>query len=139
MTIAHTNVLGTSYFLSSKARRKSRSGSTSFVLKQNDNVEAIVVKSAAELGAWIPIGSAFALRGLTPLKLEIFGRNFVVWDSYQQENSSGRWGRSNKLKHDKTTQWSVLEDACPHRLAPLSQSRIDRSTGCIERAAARAE
>lgn len=28
--------------------------------------------------------------------------------------------------------WSVMSDACPHRLAPLSQGRVDPDTGCLE-------
>ena len=28
--------------------------------------------------------------------------------------------------------WSVVLDACPHRLAPLSQGRVDAATGCLE-------
>ncbi len=29
-------------------------------------------------------------------------------------------------------EWSALVDACPHRLAPLSQGRVDPQSGCIE-------
>lgn len=28
--------------------------------------------------------------------------------------------------------WNTVEDTCPHRLAPLSEGRIDPSNGCIE-------
>jgi pheophorbide a oxygenase len=34
--------------------------------------------------------------------------------------------------HNKQSgQWSAVEDTCPHRLAPLSEGRVDES-GCIE-------
>ena len=69
-------------------------------------------------GAWVPVGSASCFKGLTPLRIELFGHNFCVWD-------------------DDTGQWSVLLDECPHRLAPLSQGRIvvdgdNGGGGCIE-------
>lgn len=32
---------------------------------------------------------------------------------------------------EKTSQWRVFEDQCPHRLAPLSQGRINQA-GCLE-------
>ena len=46
------------------------------------------------IGAWIPIASASALTGLGPQRIEVMGLELVVWES---------------------------NDACPHRLAPLSQ------------------
>ena len=45
------------------------------------------------------------------------------------------WHKPLPPKSKKTavpTEWSALVDACPHRLAPLSQGRVDPSTGCIE-------
>lgn len=65
-------------------------------------------------GAWIPVGSASALQGLTPVKITIMGRDFAVWQD------------------ETTLQWSVVQDMCPHRLAPLSQGRVDPKSGCIE-------
>jgi len=64
------------------------------------------------VGAWIPIASAHALRGLGPQKIRVMGLDLVVWQS--------------------NTNWSVMGDTCPHRLAPLSQGRVDPETGCIE-------
>jgi nitrite reductase/ring-hydroxylating ferredoxin subunit len=68
---------------------------------------------APTLGAWIPVGSVSSLRGLTPVQVEIMGMNYVVW-----QNQNG--------------QWSLLEDACPHRLVPLSQGRMNTDTNCLE-------
>jgi nitrite reductase/ring-hydroxylating ferredoxin subunit len=67
-----------------------------------------------QLGAWIPIGSASALASLSPTSIKVMNLDLAVW--YREE----------------TKQWSVLSDACPHRLAPLSQGRINPETGCIE-------
>ena len=67
-----------------------------------------------EVGAWIPIHSKRALRGLGPQQIRVMGLDLVVW-------------KDEIHKH-----WSVMVDACPHRLAPLSQGRVDPETGCIE-------
>lgn len=67
---------------------------------------------SSSIGAWLPIGSAKTLGGETPVQVEVAGEKLVVWRSGET--------------------WSVMKDACPHRLAPLSQGRVDLSTGCIE-------
>jgi phenylpropionate dioxygenase-like ring-hydroxylating dioxygenase large terminal subunit len=68
----------------------------------------------AQLGAWIPIGAASKLASLSPTSIKVMNLDLAVWYS------------------EETKQWSVLSDACPHRLAPLSQGRINPATGCIE-------
>tara|TARA_B100001113_G_scaffold353592_1_gene358557 strand:- start:2083 stop:3312 length:1230 start_codon:yes stop_codon:yes gene_type:complete len=65
-----------------------------------------------KMGTWLPIGSKVSLPNKSRLK--IANKNYVVWNN------------------PKTLKWSLLKDACPHRLAPLSQGRIDSQTGCIE-------
>lgn len=73
------------------------------------------------VGAWIPIGSASSLQGLGPQQIRVMGLDLVVW-------------LTNKISDagQDTPTWSVMVDACPHRLAPLSQGRVDPETGCIE-------
>lgn len=74
------------------------------------------------LGAWMPLGSASSLMGLTPVQIKICGIDIAVWHT-----------PTKKMKDPMTTvEWSALIDACPHRLAPLSQGRVDPNTGCIE-------
>ena len=53
-----------------------------------------------------------SLVGDVPAHVELVGLKLVVWRS--------------------GTTWSVMRDVCPHRLAPLSMGRVDKSTGCIE-------
>jgi len=72
-----------------------------------------VVKKG-DLGAWLPIGSASALVGDTPTAITVAGIPLVVW------------------KSPISAKWSVMRDQCPHRLAPLSQGRVDTQTGCLE-------
>jgi phenylpropionate dioxygenase-like ring-hydroxylating dioxygenase large terminal subunit len=76
-----------------------------------------------QLGAWIPVGSASSLKGLTPVQIEIMGTNYVVWDSPKNDDNDDTNNNSN---------WSVMVDVCPHRLVPLSQGRINPDSGCIE-------
>jgi len=74
--------------------------------------EALDADLEEGIGAWIPIASASALKGLGPERIEVMGLELVVWEG----NGT----------------WSVMSDACPHRLAPLSQGRVDPETKCIE-------
>ena len=71
-----------------------------------------------ERGAWLPIGSAGALRDLTPTRVEIAGKKLAVWRTVDPKTGED--------------QWAVMADACSHRLAPLSQGRVDPATGCVE-------
>eukprot|EP00586_Coscinodiscus_wailesii_P003421 CAMPEP_0172484854 /NCGR_PEP_ID=MMETSP1066-20121228/12498_1 /TAXON_ID=671091 /ORGANISM="Coscinodiscus wailesii, Strain CCMP2513" /LENGTH=520 /DNA_ID=CAMNT_0013249653 /DNA_START=1 /DNA_END=1563 /DNA_ORIENTATION=+ len=66
-----------------------------------------------EIGAWIPLGSQKALSDLGPTSVTIMGHRLVVFE--------GKGGK-----------WSALDDACSHKLAPLSQGRYDEDSGCIE-------
>lgn len=72
-----------------------------------------VERNEENVGAWVPIHAVSSLQGLGPQQITIMGIDMVVWES---PNGT----------------WSVMTDACPHRLAPLSQGRVDPETGCIE-------
>jgi phenylpropionate dioxygenase-like ring-hydroxylating dioxygenase large terminal subunit len=76
-----------------------------------------------QLGAWMPLGSASCLTGLTPVQIRVCGIDIAVWHKPLPRNAK---------KDAVATQWSALVDACPHRLAPLSQGRVDPNSGCIE-------
>jgi nitrite reductase/ring-hydroxylating ferredoxin subunit len=56
---------------------------------------------------WYPIGVAAYLDEGKPHSIQLLGKEFVLW--YSQTDK----------------QWSVLADACPHRLAPLSEGRVE--------------
>ena len=70
-------------------------------------------------GVWLPIASIIELTGgneekvRMPKRVEVAGTKFAVWQS------------------STTKMWSVVEDICPHRKAPLSQGRI-AETGNLE-------
>jgi len=76
-----------------------------------------------QLGAWMPLGSAKALTGLNPVKIRLCGLDLAVWHKPLPKGSR---------RDAVATEWSAMVDACPHRLAPLSQGRVDPETGCIE-------
>lgn len=78
---------------------------------------AATTSDPAGLGAWVPIGSRTALRGLCPIRVRVMGVDLVVWDG----SGSG-----------DDDQFSVMRDVCSHKLAPLSQGRVNRDTKCIE-------
>ncbi|KAL3817146.1 hypothetical protein ACHAXA_006146 [Cyclostephanos tholiformis] len=76
-----------------------------------------------QLGAWMPLGSASCLTGLTSVQIRVCGIDIAVWHKPLPTDAK---------KDAVATQWSALVDACPHRLAPLSQGRVDPDSGCIE-------
>jgi nitrite reductase/ring-hydroxylating ferredoxin subunit len=60
-------------------------------------------------GGWLPVGSVSTMSTIEPNLIKIINKDWVVW---------------------KGDEWSVQEDVCLHRKAPLSQGRIDNK--CIE-------
>lgn len=73
------------------------------------------IKTAPAGGSWFAVLSKSGYKGYDlPVSVEVAGEKLVAWRS------------------PITSEWSVMMDACPHRLAPLSQGRVDPLTGCIE-------
>ncbi len=62
---------------------------------------------------WYPVHYVEDLDKTQPTAFTLLGRDLVIW-----------WEAKNN-------QWRVFEEPCPHRLAPLSQGRINES-GCLE-------
>jgi len=79
---------------------------------------------ASMLGAWIPLASAQGLTGLGPQRIRIMGIDLVVWHTQQE--------KKNGSNDDEEKVWTAQIDACTHRLAPLSQGRVNPNTNCIE-------
>lgn len=67
----------------------------------------------------MPLGSASSLTGINPTQIRVCGLDIAVWH------------KPTSKKQKVATEWSALIDACPHRLAPLSQGRVDPTSGCI--------
>lgn len=62
---------------------------------------------------WYPLAFTSVTDKAVPHRLELFGEPLVLWWDHVREA------------------WAVMTDECPHRLAPLSEGRIDES-GRIE-------
>jgi phenylpropionate dioxygenase-like ring-hydroxylating dioxygenase large terminal subunit len=62
---------------------------------------------------WVPLASIFELDPDRPTPLRFLDQPYVAF-------------------RDNEGEWRVMDDACPHRLAPLSEGRIDRETNRIE-------
>ena len=62
---------------------------------------------------WVPIASTFELIPDKPTPVRFMEQNYVAFQ-------------------DNDGEWRVMDDACPHRLAPLSEGRIDRDANRIE-------
>ena len=62
---------------------------------------------------WIPILPTSNVDSKYPIPVTVAGVRLVAWKSAESN-------------------WSVMSDVCPHRLAPLSQGRVDLTSGCIE-------
>lgn len=69
--------------------------------------------SHSTTGAWFPILSKSASEISLPIQIEVAGQRLVAWNE------------------PKSQEWIVMKDFCPHRLAPLSQGRIDPNTGFL--------
>ena len=76
---------------------------------------------SVEGGAWFPITLLDTIDDKFPKQIEILGNKYVVWRNQQEKNNaSAAFG------------WNVMLDQCPHRLAPLSEGRVDPRTNCLE-------
>ena len=60
---------------------------------------------------WYPISPLEDLKCDCPISFTLLGKPLVIW------------------KNPTTSTFQVFLDQCPHRLAPLSEGRIDQKTG----------
>lgn len=81
------------------------------------------------IGAWIPLGSAKGLKGLGPQRIRVMGIDLVVWHTTPVINNNNK---KSKGSEKEELIWTAQVDACTHRLAPLSQGRVNPDTNCIE-------
>jgi len=87
------------------------------------------------IGAWIPLGSAKGLEGLGPQRIRLMGIDLVVWHTTGAGTPNNNTDKKNKKSKGPEKQeliWTAQVDACTHRLAPLSQGRVNPKTNCIE-------
>eukprot|EP00271_Cylindrocystis_brebissonii_P012976 TRINITY_DN32506_c0_g1_i1.p1 TRINITY_DN32506_c0_g1~~TRINITY_DN32506_c0_g1_i1.p1 ORF type:complete len:566 (-),score=87.53 TRINITY_DN32506_c0_g1_i1:996-2693(-) len=63
---------------------------------------------------WYPVAPLVDMDPAVPHGFQILGNKVVFW------------------KDPKSGKWSCFEDRCPHRLAPLSEGRVDPTSGCLQ-------
>lgn len=76
---------------------------------------------------WFPIASVHELDPDRPTPVRIDGLSLVVWHVPVKDGKPDK--ETGSFEDDG---WRVFGDLCPHRLAPLSEGRIEKSTGCIQ-------
>ena len=108
----------------SRKLRSSRFASIVEAPLANEAPNARIADDDVRVGAWLPVASIASLAGLGPTRVELLNTKLVVWET----GSSGPDAKDEEAGNV----WSVLEDACAHRLAPLSQGRVDPATKCLE-------
>jgi len=87
------------------------------------------------IGAWIPCASINSLQGLGPQRITIMNIDFVVWHTTpppQTKEGKKKKKKKSPEQEQQEIEWIVQADACTHRLAPLSQGRVNPETNCIE-------
>ena len=62
---------------------------------------------------WVPFASTFELIPDKPTPVRFLDQSYVAFQ-------------------DNDGEWRLMDDSCPHRLAPLSEGRIDREMNRIE-------
>ncbi|MEM9948740.1 MAG: Rieske 2Fe-2S domain-containing protein, partial [Cyanobacteria bacterium P01_D01_bin.36] len=70
---------------------------------------------------WYPVSPVEDLDPSKPTPITLLGLDFVIWSSPSTAASNSG--------HKTTNTYIALKDECPHRLAPLSEGRIDDKTG----------
>jgi hypothetical protein len=72
---------------------------------------------------WVPLGSVLELNPDRPTELHFLGQSYVAF-----RVSSSSSNNNNKNDSNEEEEWMVTDNACPHRLAPLSEGRIVETT-----------
>ena len=121
-TIIQRDTIISTHHVSSTAT-VSLSSTTDLSAAPSTTKEKDTQSSPYQLGAWLPLGSASSLTGINPSQHKICGIDIAVWHKPLPKKS---------IRNAVATEWSAMIDACPHRLAPLSQGRVDPESGCIE-------
>ncbi|CAB9530549.1 expressed unknown protein [Seminavis robusta] len=68
---------------------------------------------------WVPIASTLELDHTRPNRLEFLDQSYVAY-------------RNPRTSNNDQQQWVVMDNTCPHRLAPLSEGRVEPETGRLQ-------
>lgn len=73
---------------------------------------------------WIPLASTLELDPNRPTPVEFLGQKYVIYRSSSSQDDKKDKNNNNQEEE----KWVVMDNACPHRLAPLSEGRVDPET-----------
>lgn len=77
---------------------------------------------------WYPIAVVDYLDPEKPHAFKLLGRDIVIWNDGSIEGATAASTRAERGKKVRTGgTWRAFEDACPHRLAPLSEGRVEET------------
>lgn len=71
---------------------------------------------------WYPVALTRDLDSAVPTKVTLLGRDLVLW----KEGAAAAAGTGS------SPAWRCFIDRCPHRMAPLSEGRVDSKTGHLQ-------
>jgi phenylpropionate dioxygenase-like ring-hydroxylating dioxygenase large terminal subunit len=81
---------------------------TETILQENETIALLVEKETFQwTKQWYPVAVTEFLDPSQPHGMQLLGKEIVLW-------------------RDGTGKWQCFEDACPHRLAPLSEGRVEK-------------
>jgi len=78
---------------------------------------------------WVPVASTLELDPNRPSRIEFLGQSYVT---YRTGNDSNSNSNSTTAVSSSSNDWVLVDNVCPHRLAPLSEGRIDPQTRTIQ-------
>jgi nitrite reductase/ring-hydroxylating ferredoxin subunit len=90
-----------------------RTADARMVAAEASAVARAVAPAARMPHTWVPLASDYELDPERPTPVRFLDKRYVIW-------------------RDNGGTWRVMDDACAHRLAPLSEGRIDRESGGLE-------
>ncbi len=122
---------------SSFPKQQSRWVTTAGILKLAAATTATASSSVAFLGSssndnvpeafdwwkqWYPMALIRDLDSAVPTKVTLLGRDLVLWKE----------GAAAAAASGSPPAWRCFIDRCPHRMAPLSEGRVDSKTGHLQ-------
>ncbi|KAG9442183.1 hypothetical protein H6P81_018037 [Aristolochia fimbriata] len=114
LRVANPTSPATSGTFSSEEHRASKIGDhAASEIVSNEEQEASSGDKFSWRDHWYPVSLVEDLDPRYPVPFQLLGRDIVLW------------------KDPKSGDWVAFDDKCPHRLAPLSEGRIDEE-GCLQ-------
>lgn len=78
---------------------------------------------------WYPVAVVEYLDPEKPHAMQLLGMDVVLWNDGKIEGATATTTKKERKRGQRRTggTWRCFEDACPHRLAPLSEGRVEET------------